>query len=140
MNLDFRPIAQRIGDQRLLDGTYRIQLDAPLTANVAETDNDADLKPAAQATLRDQRNRDVADQMIAQAIATETGYDLELAVPASLLSRQQGGDWHSFQLTAIVRDIDEKGQAPYRVLWRGSANVDTRNSGYGHFVRGTANP
>ena len=32
-------------------------------------------------------------------------------------------------------DVDEAGDKPCRVLWRGTADVDQRNSGYGHFVR-----
>ena len=130
MLIDARPIAKRIGDKRLPDGTYGIRVEAPLKTD-AET---ADAEPT-KATLLDRGDQTVTDKMVASAVATDSGYDVELAIPSALIKKQQGDHWHSFQLTAMVRDIDEEGQAPYRVVWRGTADVDTRNSGFGHFVR-----
>jgi hypothetical protein len=130
LRIDGRPISTRVGDSRLRDGTYRLRVSAPVaTESPAGTESPT-------ATLRDHRNRSVTDKMIASSNSTDTGYDVELAIPASLIVKQQGGEtWHSFQMTAIVNDVDEEGQAASRVLWRGTAEVDSRNSGYGHFVR-----
>ena len=124
LRIDGRTITARSGDTRLLDGTYRIRIEAP-----------GEDSTTTKATLRDRRNRAVTDKMVAKTIATETGYDVELAIPASILNQFQGGDWRSLQMAATVSDVDEDGEATCRVLWRGTTDVDRRNSGYGHFVR-----
>ena len=128
--VDGRPITKRVGDKRLRDGCYRIRVGAP-QARSETTQADA---PLQQSLLAARQDRAIPDKLVARAVATEAGYDVELAIPTSLL-KQQGGSWHSFQLTALVRDVDEQGQDPCRVLWRGTVDVDRRNSGYGHFVR-----
>ena len=47
----------------------------------------------------------------------------------------QGGDWQNFQFTVAVSDKDDPGEEPCRVVWRGTEDVDARNTNYGHFVR-----
>jgi len=66
---------------------------------------------------------------------TAGGYDVELAVPLSLLERTQGKDWKSLQVTVVVHDVDEQGQPPARILWRGTQNYERQNIHYGQFVR-----
>ena len=125
LRIDGRPIATRIGDSRLRDGTYYVRVPAPI-----------DTETNTAGTLQNHRKRPVTDSLVTMSSATDTGYDIELAIPASLIINQQGGEtWHSFQMTAIVHDVDEAEQGASRVLWRGTAEVDSRNSGFGHFVR-----
>ncbi len=134
LRIDARPITSRAGDSRLLDGTYHIHVDAPMAANEAQNDASPN---AARATIRDRHGKSVTENMIASALATDSGYDVELAIPSSLLNSQQADNWHSFQMLAAVRDVDEAEDEPCRVLWRGTVDIDQRNSGYGHFVRST---
>ena len=124
LRIDGRSLSTRVGDNRLRDGTYRLRVPAPVGTETTA------------ATLRDHRNQPATDKMVAMSRATDVGYDIELAIPASLISEKQGGEtWHSFQMTAIVNDVDEAEKVASRVLWHGTAEVDSRNSGYGHFVR-----
>lgn len=72
-----------------------------------------------------------------QAVSKKTadGYDVEFAVPLSLLRRVQGKDWKSLQATVVVHDVDEQGQPAARILWRGTQSYDRNNTNYGQFVR-----
>lgn len=65
---------------------------------------------------------------------TSQGYNLEFAFPISALSSRQGAQWHSLQMTVYVRDIDQVGDTPCQVLWRGTKNVDKSNAGYAYFM------
>ncbi len=130
LRIDARPLTTRIGDNRLREGTYQIRIPAPVSSETSTA-----------GTLWNHRNQSVSDDLQTTSHPTATGYDIELAIPVSLLLKHQGGEnWHSFQMTAVVNDVDEPGQEASRVLWRGTAEVDSRNSGYGHFVRSQRSP
>ncbi len=66
---------------------------------------------------------------------TADGYDIELAVPLSLLQRTQGKDWKSLQATVVVHDVDELGKPPARILWRGTQKYERQSTHYGQFIR-----
>ena len=123
IHLDTRPLSDRVANVRLTDGTYRIRVIPPFGTH------------AVSAVIQDQKSQPILEKVIAAATTEQDGYTVELAIPASLVSRLQGEDWHSVQMTVIVVDSDEPGQAPSRVVWRGTANVDNQNLGYGYFVR-----
>jgi hypothetical protein len=64
----------------------------------------------------------------------DQGYTIEASIPAEMLSDRQGKTWHSFQATVLLEDIDEEGQSPSKLIWRGTREVRRNNRGYGHFV------
>jgi hypothetical protein len=125
IRLDTRALTARRADPKLVAGTYRLRISAPdasgKTALVVEAGGKgAKVPPGGRAAA--QRRGD--------------GYDVELAIPLAYVSGPQGANWQSVQLTAIVNDVDEAGSAPARVVWRGTADVDQRNTNWGQFVRG----
>ena len=117
IHFDSRPLSDRVANVRLTDGTYRIRVIPPFGTH------------AVSAVIQDQKSQPILEKVIAAATKEQDGYTAELAIPASLVSRSQGEDWHSVQMTVIVVDSDEPGQAPSRVVWRGTANVDKQNLG-----------
>jgi hypothetical protein len=58
---------------------------------------------------------------------------VEIALSLDTITVNQP-DWQSVQLTAVVSDVDEPGQPPARVLWRGTSDVNERNTNFGQFV------
>jgi hypothetical protein len=66
---------------------------------------------------------------------TSTGWNLEAAIPVTLLTANQSDKWHSFQMTPILSDVDDSGDSPVEIIWRGTSDVHTANTSYGHFVR-----
>lgn len=121
LRLDPRPIDARRADNRLGQDTNSWRVAAPGKDEPAEVrlESGTDLGSAALAA------RPVAG-----------GYGLELAIPLDYVARLQGADWRNFQFTVVIADVDEAGQEPCRVVWRGTSEVDARNTNYGHFVRG----
>ena len=81
------------------------------------------------------QSKSVWPQFQSAAQRTNDGYVVELALPSKMFSSQQDGRWNSFQLAVILNGVDEAGDPPNRVLWRGSDLVDGRNDNFGHFVR-----
>jgi hypothetical protein len=70
---------------------------------------------------------------------TEQGYAIELAIPTRYFSDLQDGDWRSFQMGVVVADVDEVGEKPAEVWWRGIPGRRTSNTGHAYFVRESAN-
>jgi len=119
--LDVRSLPERAKDRRLRDHAYQFRIPAhgdqhDLIANPIKSPN---LPQGTRSALK----------------RTKSGYEFELALPMEILRRGQGADWDSIQLTAIVHDVDEKGQPEARVVWRGTQQYDQRNTNYGQFVR-----
>lgn len=63
------------------------------------------------------------------------GYTLELRLPRPLLQVHQGEGWKDFQYTTILEDVDNPGDEPCWILWRGTRNYRRRNSGFAYIVR-----
>lgn len=66
---------------------------------------------------------------------TATGWTVEAAIPLKMLTENQSDKWHSFQMTPIVVDVDDAGEKPVQLIWRGTAEADKRNTNFGQFVR-----
>ena len=112
--IDTRPLTARRDDPRLRKGTYRVTA-MPGHDEAVGLGGGAD---PGSAIWRAERER---------------GYDVEVRLPLNVIKAAQP-DPHSIQLTAVVSDVDEEGQKPARVLWRGTSDVDARNTNFGHFV------
>jgi len=66
---------------------------------------------------------------------TKSGWAVEIALPINLVERNQSSDWHSFQMTPILIDVDNADEDPVELIWRGTRNHATVNTNFGHFVR-----
>ena len=53
----------------------------------------------------------------------------------SMWCLRTGAKWSSFQLTALIHDVDEAKEKPCRIVWRGTSSITSRITNYGHFVR-----
>lgn len=116
--LDPRPTAMRSADARLRKGTFRVDV-APGKIVVFG------LNPLPESHI----NTAIPYELHQRA----QGYDFEVALPLEIISSEQP-EVHNLQLTAVVSDVDEPGQPPARVLWRGTSEVFERNTNFGHFV------
>jgi hypothetical protein len=56
-------------------------------------------------------------------------------MPLKMFVENQSDKWHSFQMTPIVVDVDDAGEKPVQLIWRGTPDAATRNTNYGQFVR-----
>lgn len=65
---------------------------------------------------------------------TKTGWTVEAALPISVV-KSQGKDWHSFQMTPVIVDVDDSDDSPANIIWRGTASYSTANTNFGQFVR-----
>jgi hypothetical protein len=122
LRLDTRWISTRKASSLLRSGNYTLTIPAPSetgsgVAKISLTGTPA-IAPADVATKR-----------------TKTGWTVEVAMPIELLTSNQSEAWHSFQMTPVVVDVDNADEKPVRLVWRGTKDVDTRNTNYGHFVR-----
>ena len=72
---------------------------------------------------------------VATARRTAKGWTVEAAIPLKMLTKNQSDKWHSFQMTPIVVDVDDAGEKPVQLIWRGTAEADKRNTNFGQFVR-----
>jgi hypothetical protein len=120
LRLDARPISARKADPRLVDGTYLARISAPDASGEAKLT----VKGAGAA----------AEGVPFAARRSDAGYDVELALPRAWLTRVQGESPRGFQCTPVIVDVDQPGEAPCRIIWRGTAEVDQRNTNYGQFV------
>ena len=121
--LDPRPIQTRKADGRIRRGGYRFLVGA------------ADNEQGVKLRISGQRDRQLREAVQSALRRTDSGYDVELAIPIKFITKHQGPDWQSVQLTLVVHDADDAGQPPARIVWRGTNQVDQRNTNYGHFVR-----
>ncbi len=121
--IDSRSLPVRAKDTRLANSAYTFRIDP--TADDASV-----LKITPH-----RRSPSAPAECIASSKKTSEGYDVELAVPLSLLQQAQGKDWQSLQVTVVVHDVDEQGQPTVRILWRGTQDYSRQNTNYGQFVR-----
>jgi hypothetical protein len=115
--IDTRSLTARRDDPRLRKGTLRVTV-TPETGGVESVGLSGTPDPK------------TTDMQIAKR---DRSYDIEVALPLDIIDAAQP-DRQSIQLTAVVSDVDEAGQKPARVLWRGTSDVNDRNTNYGHFI------
>ncbi len=126
---DARPISERLRSNRLRGGTHWFHIPAPEAGATSET-----------LEVSQWRGESTIDGAIAASRIVEGGYLVELAIPVSALAEAHDGEsWQTFQLTAVVSDLDDPNASedaePCRVLWRGTEQVDRVNTRFGHFLR-----
>ena len=115
---DTRPIAERSREPGFGIGFYRIAFPAVAFEGSRTMVSGAGEKTECEVVVARQ----------------DQGYTIEASIPAEMLSDRQGKTWHSFQATVLLEDIDEEGQSPSKLIWRGTREVRRNNRGYGHFV------
>ena len=122
---DPRPMDRRTADPRYSRGGHRFRIPAP-----------AEGRPSEGLEVSDRRGEPTVEGARAVSRRVEGGYEVELALPLSALAEaHEGADWSTFQLSAVVSDVDEPGGEPARILWRGTRDVDRSNARFGHFIR-----
>ncbi|MFO0946621.1 MAG: sugar-binding protein [Planctomycetota bacterium] len=126
--IDSRDPSTRAGDTRLQAGAYRFRFDAPATGKESKVR----VTPLGRGTS--------LKGVQGVARRTNEGYDVELAVPVTLFNRGKNVDWHSFQLGVVQEDIDQEGDKPNEILWRGSKDYLKRNTNFGHFLNTKGKP
>lgn len=122
--IDPRPVDQRRSEPRLRAGALSISASAP--------NGDGQVEVQARHMRRD---RAPLAGVRAAGKKTPAGYDLEFGIPLAAIEEAQGADWHSVQANVVVVDVDEPGERPARVLWRGTRSARENNIGFGHLVR-----
>ncbi len=115
---DARPIAARSREPDFGIGFYRMTFPAAAFQGTRTMVSGAGEKTECQVVVARQ----------------DQGYTIEAAIPAEILTGRQGENWHSFQATVLLADVDEEGQSPSELIWRGTRAVRKNNRGYGHFV------
>ena len=123
--LDGRSATRRADDARLRWGSARIRVSAPTEDGPVEAT--AQIGRGWRASKLD---------LDASARRTEDGWRVEFALPTDRMDEAQNDNWSDFQLSAILEDVDDPGAEPARVVWRGSREVDRRNTNFAQFVRG----
>ena len=116
--LDARPIADRSREPGFGIGFYRVSFPATAFEGRRTLVSGADEKTECNVVVSRQ----------------DRGYSIEASIPAEILTDRQGKGWHSFQASVLLEDVDEQGQSPSRLIWRGTREVHRSNSGYGHFL------
>ena len=119
--LDARGMAWRRDDARLRGATVRISVPAPGTAGEASATTGWDDKPI--------------EGFVSATTKTDTGYDVELSMPLMRVHQLQNEEWDSFQLAAVLVDVDEEDGDATEVVWRGTQDVRSRNTNFARFVR-----
>jgi len=122
LRIDARWITSRRDDPRLRNGTYTLTIPAPANEKVGSIQVPLIGSPRLSAA-------NVA------AERTKSGWAVEIALPINLVERNQSSDWHSFQMTPILIDVDNADEDPVELIWRGTRNHATVNTNFGHFVR-----
>jgi hypothetical protein len=120
--VDARPPSERLTDQRLRTGAFRI--------GVGLTEND-DPPYVYWTTYGDEA---VEPAVRAAARRTGIGYVVEFSLPLELLETSRSPAGLSLQMAVALRDTDDAGQPASVVLWRGTPDVDRRNTNYGQFI------
>ena len=121
--LDTRPIADRSREPGFGIGFYRVTFPAVAFKGSRTLVSGANEKTDCEVVV----------------VRQDQGYSIEAAIPAEILTDRQGIAWHSFQASVLLEDVDEQGQAPSRLIWRGTREVHRNNSGYGHFLAPAVN-
>ncbi|MFN8708414.1 MAG: metallophosphoesterase [Planctomyces sp.] len=130
--IDGRWIADRRADTRLRKGTYLLTVPAPGINPGSTGSAVSPAGPLATINVIGQPSMGPASVVTSR---TSTGWNLEAAIPVTLLTANQSDKWHSFQMTPILSDVDDSGDSPVEIIWRGTSDVHTANTSYGHFVR-----
>lgn len=133
-----------VTDDRVVDGKDLLVLLMD-TRRIADQLNKPELGDGAHimrvAAVSDSNNAEILSTKVGKAeiktavMGTPKGYNVEAAIPIKSISDRQGDDWHSFQYTMYVRDVDDPKEQPVSVLWRGTSEPTRRNTNYAHFVR-----
>ncbi len=70
--------------------------------------------------------RDIPEGIKVACKVSEVGYDLEMAIPVSLMEEKQGKDWQSIRFNLGILDFDPDEQSQqyfFQPDWRGKENV-----------------
>ena len=121
LKLDARWIQDRKANSSLKTGAYTLTLPSPTKPGIAKVPLVGSPKISAAATVATARTKD--------------GWTFEAAIPVKAIEESQNEKWHSFQMTPILSDVDDAGEKPVEIIWRGTAEARTRNTNYGQFVR-----
>ncbi len=70
---------------------------------------------------------------------TESGYDIEFAIPTATFDNLQRGEWRSVQIGTVVTDVDEPNEKPVELWWRGAPGRRNTNTGHAYFARESDN-
>jgi hypothetical protein len=128
-NLELRFDARWIGDRKATNtsktGMYVLRVPAPAGDKQG---------PAEAVKLPLVGSPKIGDAIVATK-RTATGWTVEAAIPLKMVEANQSEKWHSFQMTPVVVDVDDAGEKPVNVVWRGTADFDKRNTNFGQFVR-----
>ncbi|MEO1498778.1 MAG: metallophosphoesterase [Planctomycetota bacterium] len=119
--LDGRPTAARLDDPRQRRGTSVLAVPAPPAGEAI----DLEVGPG-------WRRRPI-DGALAAGRQTDTGYEIELAVPIDRLQRSGSAAWESFQLAVVQLDADDPGAKPSEIVWRASTDYRGSNENYARF-------
>jgi hypothetical protein len=122
---DARWIGERKSEARPKTGAYLLSIPAPSSEQAGSA-------KASKLSLVGSPKIGPADVATAR---TPKGWTVEAAIPLKMLTTNQSDKWHSFQMTPIVVDVDDAGEKPVQVIWRGTIDAATRNTNYGQFVR-----
>lgn len=68
-------------------------------------------------------------------IATENGYNAEIAVPFSYFQQRQGQDWKAFRLNIAIDDFDDPNSPPSQLWWAPDWRTNKHIPGSGTFKR-----
>lgn len=120
LRFDPRPIEVRKSNSKLAKGTYNFQIGSLQAGAI----------PALNVT-----GTPLIEGSQFAAKRSDKGYSFEIAIPIEYLTRNQTADWRGFQFTPVINDVDQPGDKPCRVIWRGSNDIDERNTNFGQVVR-----
>lgn len=124
LRFDARWIGTRKSDSQLRTGGYLLSIPAP-----GEAADGGVAKPIPIVGTPSSKPAQAA------AVRTASGWTFEAAIPVAVFVKNQNEKWHSFQMTPIVRDVDDAAEKPVEIIWRGTADAATRNTNFGQFVR-----
>jgi len=66
---------------------------------------------------------------------TEVGYDVEVAIPISYLSKHQQTDWKNVRINLMISDYDQKGHHVSRISWKPIWTDEENYLGSGTFFK-----
>lgn len=120
--IDTRLDERRRADPRMLRGTLRVKASAP----------DADGRSTVEAFV----NHRPLERCTATGRRVAGGYDLRLELPLRPFGRSGDTPAPDFLLAGDLHDVDEPRGPEAEILWRGSAALRERNTGYATFFWG----
>ena len=120
LRFDPRPLETRKTNPKLGKGTYKFQLGS--------------LQSGATPELKVTGTPAISGSVFATR-RNDKGYSFEIAIPIESLTKGQTANWKGFQFTPVINDVDQAGEKPCRIIWRGSSDIDSRNTNFGQIVR-----